>query len=270
MTEQFIEFSYRQFVDDVIGRQPSDTFRTCVNSYAKEVRSVLTQDAAMFTECYDASLAATGAEVAFGKTIRRYFRAMHLFAAYRWAAGAEGGYVECGVYRGFSAHLMMSLRRMTEPEFSGAGHVLVDSFEGLSFPNSEDAVSTITAKDGSTQLRARGGPGSFSASQESVKEAMTEYPDATFVKGWIPDVLNKLPEQTWKFVHIDLDLFAPTLGALEYFYDRLSPGGVIVNDDYYSTSFPGGGKAWKQFCDQRQIEFWALDTGQALLFKPRT
>ena len=47
----------------------------------------------------------------------------------------------------------------------------------------------------------------------------------------------------YAFVSIDADLYAPTAAALPLFWDRLSPGGVIMVHDYNSTQFPGVGKA---------------------------
>jgi len=47
-------------------------------------------------------------------------------------------------------------------------------------------------------------------------------PGVRFERGFIPDVLSRLPETRWAFVHIDVDLNEPTLACLEYFYPRLT------------------------------------------------
>lgn len=41
-----------------------------------------------------------------------------------------------------------------------------------------------------------------------------------------------LPEKI-SFLLIDVDFYEPTLGALQAFYDRVLPGGIIILDDYY-------------------------------------
>lgn len=42
-----------------------------------------------------------------------------------------------------------------------------------------------------------------------------------------------------------MDLYQPTLKALEYFYDRLNPNGVIMLHDYYQL--PGIKQALNEF-----------------------
>jgi len=43
----------------------------------------------------------------------------------------------------------------------------------------------------------------------------------------------------WSLVHIDTDLYQPTLDALNFFYPLLSIGGVILVDDFGNSSCPG-------------------------------
>ena len=68
-----------------------------------------------------------------------------------------------------------------------------------------------------------------------------------FHKGWIPDVFSDLPETEWSFVHIDVDLYEPTLAAFQYFFPRLSTGGIIICDDYSYSLFPGAKLAVDEF-----------------------
>ena len=66
-------------------------------------------------------------------------------------------------------------------------------------------------------------------------------------KGWIPNVLKIEADRKYSFVHIDVDLFEPTFYAHKYFFERLSPGGIIVCDDYGYNIFPGAAKAVEEF-----------------------
>jgi hypothetical protein len=52
-------------------------------------------------------------------------------------------------------------------------------------------------------------------------------------------------------VHIDVDMFEPTKAALEFFWDQVVPGGVIVCDDYNSSIFEGANRAVDEFLDGR-------------------
>ena len=62
--------------------------------------------------------------------------------------------------------------------------------------------------------------------------------------------LRRIPEvesKKFAFVHVDVDLYQPTLDSLKFFYPRLLPGGVIVVDDYGYSVFPGAKRAVDEF-----------------------
>ena len=64
---------------------------------------------------------------------------------------------------------------------------------------------------------------------------------------------------------IDVDLYEPTIGCLEYFVPRMVKGGCILNDDFASPMFPGGFTGWRDFCDRRGLPYAILDSGQSVL-----
>jgi O-methyltransferase len=209
---------------------------------------------------------ATQTPIASWKALRRVERLWNLlrYALVAQAATSVGLFAECGVFRGFSAlslgHVMKAQQdagRAEPREFW-----LVDSFEGLSEPGREDAV---TYADGQVLMSGPSSPkGTFATPIRFVQERMAGYPFVKFAKGWIPDVYAQLPEAKWAFLHLDVDLYQPTADTLEYFYPRLVPGAVIVNDDFGSPLFPGAGKAWAEFFGARQKAFAILDSGQAI------
>lgn len=44
--------------------------------------------------------------------------------------------------------------------------------------------------------------------------------------------VEKIPKEI-AFLHIDVDFYEATLSALEFFYDSVVPGGIIIIDDYF-------------------------------------
>ena len=54
-------------------------------------------------------------------------------------------------------------------------------------------------------------------------------------------------EDTFALVSIDVDLCNPTKAGLEFFYPRLTPGGVILVHDY-NDDWPELMKAVNDFC----------------------
>jgi O-methyltransferase len=60
------------------------------------------------------------------------------------------------------------------------------------------------------------------------------------VRGDVRDTLKAEPPYAIAMAVIDLDLYAPTLAALRWAWDRLSPGGSLLVDD---IGFPGVDRA---------------------------
>ena len=208
----------------------------------------------LFFDC----IRTTETTVGTWKLATRMSRAFNLAQYFLRSLSVSGQRVECGTLRGFSALLMCHLAKAVDPRYDGDGLHIVDSFEGLSQPKQQDAVAG----------RFPNSAGAMACSRNEVQRVLAAFSGVRFYEGWIPPVLQTLPDADWAFVHIDVDLYEPTLGALEYFAPRLAPGGIIVNDDYASPLFPGGGRAWDEFCKKHDLAFAALDSGQSVLIRP--
>lgn len=201
-----------------------------------------------FMSIYNTALKITTTALPLSVHLRRTRRSYFMACNLRAAMAVDGAVCECGVYRGGSALMMSQILKAHDPSFTGNRLTLVDSFEGLSSPTEEDYPTSSTHK--ADLLK----PGSFKCPLEAIKNIFkTTYPDTSFVKGWIPESLNKLPEQKYAFVNLDLDLYKPIKGALEYFIDRMSPGGVIINDDYLSPFFQGAQRSWDEVFSARGL-----------------
>jgi len=105
---------------------------------------------------------------------------------------------------------------------------------------------------------------------DDVQQTMKEFPQVNIVQGWIPSVLQTLPEQRYRFIHIDVDIYQPTVDCFNYFYDKLNPGGVIVCDDF--GPWPGGiwagcAPAIKECCEARNIPYAVMDSGNVAIIK---
>ena len=99
------------------------------------------------------------------------------------------------------------------------------------------------------------------------ENTLADFPGVTFHEGWIPEVLEDLPDTHYRFVHVDVDLFAPTRACLEYFYPRLVPGGLLVIDDYGFTAWPGCKAAADAWSAEQAVPIVLLPTGNALVVK---
>ncbi len=199
------------------------------------------------------------------KVLRRYVATLYLIRYFAHARAIPGAWAECGVYSGTSALALCLAARAEDASFDGAGLHLVDSFEGLSTPVEEDLV---VQHSGDAPARAPVIPvGNLRAPVEIVTAAMSDFPGVCICKGWIAPVFADLPETTWSFVHLDVDLHDPTLESLRYFEPRLAPGGVIICDDYGAPTFPGAARAWDYHFSAPARPFVVLPTGQAVFVR---
>jgi hypothetical protein len=211
-------------------------------------------------ELAQAALEGAGTRHPPPKRILRRLALFNLAKYFLHAATLPGRWVECGVYLGHSALALCLAAQRRTPGFDGTGLHLVDSFEGLSRPTAEDGFG---AASGPLMP-----PDNFRSSIERVRATFDRFPGVRLHQGWIPQVLAGLPDDRWSFVHVDVDLYAPTRACLEYFVPRLAPGGVIVCDDYGSLMFPGAARAWDEVCEGRGLPFVELPTGQSVILNP--
>jgi hypothetical protein len=194
--------------------------------------------------------------------VRRRSRLINLIETLQGTAHVPGEVVECGCFLGLSSYMMCSYLKRWDPRFDGSGYHIFDSFQGLSEPTVDDEIPDEW--DNANNLRIMSQRGHFAASLKVVSSNLHEFPAIRFHHGWIPLTFKGLPEAKYRFVHVDVDLYDPTLDAFNYFYPRLSPGGAIVSDDY---SWPGARRAIDEFCAERGLEPQITAHRQAVIRK---
>ncbi len=200
---------------------------------------------------------------AFHRPLASYFLARYFL----YSLALDGARAECGVFSGASALLMCRAAATRTADYAGTGLHLIDSFAGISPPQEEDLIA-VRADDGRGVVMKPGfDSGAFASPLELVKHTLREFPAVAIHPGWIPAVFAELPETRWCFVHLDVDLYEPTLACLDYFYPRLVDGGLIICDDYGAPLFPGAHRAWDEFCARHKLPFIVLDTGQSVILK---
>jgi hypothetical protein len=190
-----------------------------------------------------------------GRTLLGYDRLYVFWQAARNVADVAGAAAEIGSYRGGSAFFIASaLARHSGAEVPM--HVF-DTFEG----HPQEAIT-----DRDEQFQAAG---QFSAtSYDDVREYLASIPQLEIHQGDVSASLPHLEESSYRLVHIDTDLYEPTMACLKYFGARLSAGGAIVIDDYTSTKCPGVPKAAFEYLDDTDaFQVWDMRSGQLLLVK---
>lgn len=141
--------------------------------------------------------------------------------------GVQGAIAELGTYRGDFAWQL-------NERFPDRTLYLFDTFDG--FDERDIAVErTISVSSAASE--------DFSNTRAGDVLTRMPYENKVVIrKGFFPETAEGL-EETFAIVSIDVDLYAPTLAGLEYFYPRLAAGGVILLHDYNSHQFDGVRKA---------------------------
>jgi len=172
----------------------------------------------------------------------------------------NGTFVECGVWKGHSAHITASLIRENN---SSNKLYLFDSFEGLSERDIEDSSRIKMSK---TEIQAEAKK--FAFSEDLVKNNLKEFDFISYYKGWIPERFKEVSDERFCFVHIDVDLYQPILDSLNFFSERLENNGYIFLDDYGDSYFMGAKKALEEFNPPAKgFVFFELPLGGAYLQK---
>jgi hypothetical protein len=83
----------------------------------------------------------------------------------------------------------------------------------------------------------------------------------------VPATLAQAPDRV-AYLSLDMNMAFPEIAAAEHFWPRLSPGGVVLLDDYNWTSHVNQKRAFDAFAAERGLRVLGLPTGQGLLVKP--
>jgi hypothetical protein len=150
-----------------------------------------------------------------------------------------GDIVECGVSIGHGALLFLLLS-----EYVGKPRLYwgFDSFEGFPDPVEADEHTPIT------------GVGFWASPPEAVLRTLRDgrLPEEVIrervrlVKGLFDQTLREY-EGRIAILHLDCDLYQSYQTALDYLYEKVAPGGVIMFDEYNDSRWPGATKAIDNF-----------------------
>jgi hypothetical protein len=171
-----------------------------------------------------------------------------------WAAhhacSLVGDFVECGVYRGGLASTVMEyvgFRQRRDRVFW-----LLDTFEGV--PPEQFAESDIHRHH-------------YPDTYNEVVSLFAEYDNVRIVRGAVPGTLAEVSSERIAFLSIDMNAALPEICAAEAFWTRLSPGAVMLLDDYGFDGHRSQKNAFDEFAARRGRSVLPLPTGQGLILK---
>ena len=175
---------------------------------------------AVWRYCRKFTLTAPGSLIALTRAVE-----------YVCLAGVPGDIVECGVWAGGSmAGVAMTLKRLEESR----GLWLYDTFDVFRRPHSDLDVNWKgeTAEERKAAEGENWGGKPIDAVRKTLAD--TGYPESRmkFVKGYVEDTIPVTKPDRIALLRVDTDFYDSTKIELEHLYPRLSPGGILIIDDY--------------------------------------
>lgn len=177
-----------------------------------------------------------------------------------WAAfhanHLEGDFVDCGVNTGIFSR---SIIHYIDFNSTGKKYYLLDTFNGL-----DPLYST------EKEMSKNDGYGYANQDQlyETVYQTFKDF-NVEIIRGAVPETLNQVKSNKICFLSIDMNCVIPEIEALNFFWDKIVSGGIIILDDYgYANSTNDQKEAHDKFAKSKGVMVLTLPTCQGLIIKP--
>jgi len=156
--------------------------------------------------------------------------------------GVPGDLIDTGAWRGGTTIFMRALLKAYGVKDRKVW--VADSFEGLPVPKSSDDGRDLS------QVQY------LKVSLEKVKSNFVKFglldEQIEFLQGWFSNTLPNAPIQNLAILRLDGDLYSSTMDSLQNLYHKVSKGGYVIVDDYYS--WPSCRKAVTDFLVKNSLE----------------
>ena len=205
-----------------------------------------------------------GKDAAFVEAVQRHdvsghdkiyiWRLHTLVWAARSALNLPGDFVECGVYMGYSARVIVDILDFQARDKS---FYLYDTFEGLSEEYSSETERAISPHAVFSHPDLHG----------AVESRFQHFDNVHVIKGVVPDILAESSPEKIAFLHLDMNAAQAEIGALDALFERVVPGGPIVFDDFGRSHLPSLCVEETAWMKARGYEILELPTGQGLVIK---
>lgn len=91
--------------------------------------------------------------------------------------------------------------------------------------------------------------------------------NVVITRGPVPATLERASPEKIAFMHIDMNNVAAEIGALDELFQRVTPGGVVVLDDYGWIAYQAQQAAERDWFASRGYVVLELPTGQGLVIR---
>ncbi len=174
------------------------------------------------------------------------------------AAKLEGDFVDCGVHTGIFSRAVIEY-----VDFNALGktYYLLDTFEGLSPEYSTEEELRRNKLMGYADE-------DHDALYKQVVETFAPF-NTKIIRGAVPATLPEANPEKVAYLSVDMNCVEPERAALEFYWDKLVPGGLIVLDDFgYDNKTKDQQRNHEDFARSKGVEILNLPTCQGLIIKP--
>jgi hypothetical protein len=166
--------------------------------------------------------------------------------------GVPGDLIETGVWRGGATIFMRAILKALG--VTDRSVWVADSFEGLPEPDPEKFPLESAAHRGTVmQHKFR----RFAVGADHVRANFAAFglldEQVRFLEGWFKDTLPRAPIERLAVIRLDGDYYESTMDGLVNLYDKLSPGGYLIVDDYGEDDWTYCRRAVDEFRASRNI-----------------
>lgn len=166
-----------------------------------------------------------------------------------------GDIVECGVWRGGS--MMAAAITLQHVNADDRQLYLYDTYEGMTPPDDHDVALDGTRAE--TMLRQQSREDAHSvwcvSQLDEVRGNLqqTSYEESClhFIKGRVEDTIPATVPERIAILRLDTDWYASTRHELVHLFPRITPGGVLIIDDY--GHWEGARKAVDEYIETHRI-----------------
>jgi hypothetical protein len=160
----------------------------------------------------------------------------------------------------------MSSAIMQRLDWNRAGRrfYLIDTFAGPVLAQYSQAEMDASRVDIAVEAMKAG---AYVTDMERVRANFSEWENVVVVQGGVPDVLPGLDVGRIAFLHLDMNCAFPERTALEFFWDRLSAGAVVLLDDYAALGHGCQQVAIDDVARRFGVAVLSLPTGQGVIIR---
>jgi O-methyltransferase len=173
------------------------------------------------------------------------------------AARLDGDFVECGVNTGM---LSTAICEWLDFDRLGKEFWLFDTFSGI--PD-QQMTEAERADIGGWHNRE-----SYAECYALAQANFAPWSRCHLISGVVPESLAAFPEgRRVAYLSLDMNIVKPEIEAINFFWNRLLPGAVVLLDDYGWSSHKAQQHAFDAFAAEQGTTILHLPTGQGVMIR---